>query len=208
MRQQSLNERSGLCMAAVAALALVFGAGTAEAGGYKHKYFGHYAKQYKYHNGAGSVLGALGGEDGKRRPPNPASILLANWQSVIESLGPERLIIGGKSMGGRIASMIADETGVRGLACLGYPFHPPGRLEKLRVDHLQALKTPTLILQGTRDPFGSLEEVPGYPLSPAIRLHWLEDGDHGFTPRKLSSRTETQNWNEAISALAGFAATL
>lgn len=147
-------------------------------------------------------------KDGKRRPPNPASVLLATWQAVIESLGADHLMIGGKSMGGRIASMIADDMGVRGLVCLGYPFHPPGRPEKLRVEHLEALKTPALILQGTRDPFGTKEDVPGYPLSPAIGVHWLEDGDHGFKPRKKSGRTEAQNWAEAIETIAAFATRL
>jgi predicted alpha/beta-hydrolase family hydrolase len=144
-------------------------------------------------------------KDGKRRPPNTAKILLATWQDVISELSAENLIIGGKSMGGRIASMVADEMGVRGLACLGYPFHPPGKPEKLRTEHLAALTTPTLILQGTRDPFGKQGEVEGFTLSSAIRVHWLEDGDHGFKPRKASGRTETQNWDDAISALTGFA---
>ena len=144
-------------------------------------------------------------KDGKRRPPNTAKILLATWQDVILELSAENLIIGGKSMGGRIASMVADEMDVRGLACLGYPFHPPGKPGKLRTEHLAALKTPTLILQGTRDPFGKQGEVEGFTLSSAIRMHWLEDGDHGFKPRKASGRTETQNWDDAISALTGFA---
>ncbi|MEX2449822.1 MAG: alpha/beta fold hydrolase [Rhodospirillales bacterium] len=143
---------------------------------------------------------------GKKRPPNPAGILLETYRAVIERLGPETLVIGGKSMGGRIASMVADETGVRGLACLGYPFHPPGKPEKLRTDHLQTLKTPALFLQGTRDPFGTRDEVPGFALSEAIRVHWLEDGDHGFKPRKASGRSEEQNWLEAVEAMAAFAA--
>lgn len=143
---------------------------------------------------------------GKRAAPDRAAILLETWRAVIGDLGPGRLVIGGKSLGGRIASMVADETGVRGLACLGYPFHPPGRTSTARVAHLKTLRTPALIVQGTRDPFGSRQEVEGYGLSPAIRVHWLEDGDHGFRPRKKSGRTEPQNWNEAIDALAVFLA--
>jgi hypothetical protein len=145
---------------------------------------------------------------GKKRPPNPARVLLETYRSVVEDLGADRLVIGGKSMGGRIASMVADETGVRGLVCLGYPFHPPGKPETLRTDHLQALKTPALFLQGTRDPFGTRDEVPGFALSKAIRVHWLEDGDHGFKPRKASGRSEHGNWREAAEALAAFAAGL
>ena len=102
---------------------------------------------------------AARGRDGGRRPPDRPNVLLDAWQSVIDRLGPERLVIGGKSLGGRMASMIADAAGVRGLVCLGYPFHPPGQPEKLRIAHLHALRTPALILQGTRDSFGARDEV-------------------------------------------------
>jgi predicted alpha/beta-hydrolase family hydrolase len=74
-----------------------------------------------------------------------------------------------------------------GLLCLGYPFHPPGRPEQLRTRHLEALATPALICQGTRDPFGTHDEVETYRLSPAIRVVWLEDGDHDLRPRKAVS---------------------
>ena len=142
--------------------------------------------------------------DGGRRPPDRPNVLLDTWQSVIDRLGPERLVIGGKSLGGRMASMIADAAGVRGLICLGYPFHPPGQPEKLRIAHLRTLRTPALILQGTRDPFGMREETGQFPLSPAIRLHFLEDGDHGFAPRAASGRSERQNWQEALTRLLEF----
>lgn len=146
---------------------------------------------------------------GTRPGPDRHPVLEATWRNAVEELGgPEALVIGGKSMGGRIASMIAEDTGVRGLVCLGYPFHPPGKPAGPRVAHLANLRTPTLIVQGTRDSFGKPDEVAAYPLSPAIRLHWLEDGDHSFKPRKLSGRTEEQNWDEGIEAVAGFAAAL
>ncbi len=147
-------------------------------------------------------------ETGRKRPPDRAPVLIETWKTVIEHFGAERLIIGGKSMGGRIASMVADEESVLGLVCLGYPFHPPGRPEKTRTEHLKSLKTPALFLQGTRDTLGSKDDVAGYALSPAIGLHWLEDGDHGFKPRKKSGRTEAQNWEQAIDAFSAFAASL
>ncbi|HEX9700093.1 MAG TPA: alpha/beta family hydrolase [Acidobacteriota bacterium] len=143
-------------------------------------------------------------ETGKRGGPDRAPVLLESWRGVIDGFDRRRLIIGGKSMGGRIASMVADDAGVRGLVCLGYPFHPPGRPEKLRTEHLAGLQTPTLIVQGTRDPFGNAGEVPGYELSSAIAVHWLEDGDHSFKPRKSSGRTLAQNIEEAVAAIAGF----
>jgi hypothetical protein len=109
-------------------------------------------------------------------------------------------------MGGRIASMVADEAGVIGLVCLGYPFHPPGKAEKTRTGHLENLRTPTLILQGTRDSFGSPEDVRSYRLSAAIRIEWLEDGDHSFKPRVRSGRTEADNVRAAIALAAEFIA--
>ena len=94
-------------------------------------------------------------------------------------------------MGGRVASMIADELfeadRIAGLLCVGYPFHPIGKPEKLRTEHLKSLQTPTLICQGTRDLFGSKDEVGDYDLSPAIQLSWFEDGDHDLKPRKRIS---------------------
>lgn len=147
-------------------------------------------------------------EGGKNRPPDREPVLRDAWLNAIRSIreigGGERLVIGGKSMGGRFASMVADEAGVLGLVCLGYPFHPPGKPESLRVKHLETLKTPALIVQGTRDTFGTREEVEGYALSPAIRVVWMEDGDHSFKPRASSGRTETGNVAGAVEAMAGF----
>ena len=141
---------------------------------------------------------------GKKRPPDREPVLRATWLEVIRSVKADRLFIGGKSMGGRIARLVADEAGVAGLVCLGYPFHPVGKPDQLRIEHLKTIKIPTLIVQGTRDPFGSREEVATYPLSPAVRLHWLEDGDHSFKPRKASGRTHEQNMAEAVAAIADF----
>ena len=107
-----------------------------------------------------------------------------------------------------MASRVADEIGVRGLVCLGYPFHPPGKPERLRVAHLTALRTPALVVQGTRDPFGMPEEVIGYRLAPAIHVHWIDDGDHSLVPRKASGRTKRETWAEAVEAAAAFIAAL
>ena len=123
-----------------------------------------------------------------RKPPPRAETLKPEYIAAIAALkaqGP--LIIGGKSMGGRVASMIADEAHAAGLLCLGYPFHPVGKPTQLRTAHLGGLKTPALIVQGTRDPFGTREEVAGYKLSKAIEILWLEDGDHDLRPRKAVS---------------------
>lgn len=147
-------------------------------------------------------------EGGAKKPPSSQDKLLAEWRAVIARLRrtyPESLVaIGGKSLGGRMASLIADEVGATSLVCLGYPFHPPGRPERLRTAHLAKLRTPTLIVQGTRDSLGNREEVADYALAPSVRFHWAEDGDHNLKPRKASGRSEAQNWTEAISAVVGF----
>jgi uncharacterized protein len=146
-------------------------------------------------------------ETGKGGAPDPPRILTQSFRDAIEEVGgSSRLVIGGKSMGGRIASMVADDAGVIGLVCLGYPFHPPGKPEKMRTAHLENLRTPTLILQGTRDSFGSPEDVRRYKLSAAIRIEWLEDGDHSFRPRARSGRTEADNIRAAIASVAEFIA--
>lgn len=130
--------------------------------------------------------------EGSRQPPPRADKLIPEYQAAIEELevdGP--LVIGGKSMGGRVASMIADDLfaadRIAGLLCVGYPFHPIGKPEKLRTQHLQNMRTPTLICQGSRDQFVSKDEVGEYELSSAIQLAWFEDGDHDLKPRKRIS---------------------
>jgi hypothetical protein len=133
---------------------------------------------------------------GKRAAPDREPILRATWLEVIENLGSgPRLVIGGKSMGGRIASLIADEAGAKGLVCLGYPFHPPGRPELQRVEHLRKLRTPTLIVQGTRDSPGSRAEVSGYDLSPKIGIAWSEEGDHSNHPNAQAG-VRSKTWRK------------
>ena len=141
---------------------------------------------------------------GKAGPPDREPLLRQTYLNVIRSLASERLIIGGKSMGGRIASLVADEARVAGLVCLGYPFHPPGKPQVLRTKHLRDIHTPTLIVQGQRDALGNQQDVAGYELSKNVRIHWLGDGDHSFKPRKASGRSEQQNWQEGVEAVAAF----
>ncbi len=130
---------------------------------------------------------------GERKPPPKAEKTMPEYVAAIDDLGPTNgpLIIGGKSMGGRVASMIADAEfaahRIAGLLCLGYPFHPPGRPQQLRTAHLHELKTPALICQGSRDQFGDRTELSSFGLSDGIELLWLEDGDHDLKPRKSVS---------------------
>ena len=125
---------------------------------------------------------------------------------MIAEHGPAgRLVIGGKSMGGRMASLVADEAGVAGLLVFGFPFHAPGKTAEGRIPHMAALSTPTLIVQGTRDALGNREEVATYDLSPAVELGWIEDGDHSLKPRRASGWTPQQAMDRAVGAAADFA---
>ena len=150
---------------------------------------------------------------GERKPPPKAETVMPEYVAAIDDLGPTDgpLIIGGKSMGGRVASMVADAEfaarRIAGLVCLGYPFHAPGRPEQLRTKHLVGLKTPTLICQGTRDEFGNRYEVGEYGLSDEIEVLWLEDGDHDLKPRKaISGFTTAQHLKTVADAVTAFAA--
>ena len=144
-------------------------------------------------------------EGRKNSAPDRQPVLLEAWRTAIrEQGGGGAVFVGGKSLGGRIASMVADEMGVRGVVCFGYPFHPPGKGQLLRTAHLQELTTPALILQGERDPFGSRQEVSGYRLSPQVRIRWIADGDHSFKPRKSSGVTEADNVRRAVDLAAEF----
>ena len=142
------------------------------------------------------------------KAPDRAPVLLDCYLEVARELGRdhglEALYIGGKSMGGRMASMVADELGVRGVVCFGYPFHPPGQLEKLRTAHLAELRTRCLIVQGTRDTFGTKEEVASYKLSRRIRFHWIDTGDHSLVPLRSSGLDARTALREAEKAVAKF----
>lgn len=145
--------------------------------------------------------------NGGKRPPNPQARLLECWREVwreVNAREPGAWAIGGKSMGGRMASLLADELQPAALVCLGYPFHAAGKPEKPRVEHLAALRTPTLIVQGERDALGNRERVAGYSLSPAIRLLWLEAADHDLKPLKVSGFSHAQHLQRTAEAIAGF----
>ncbi|PPD28113.1 MAG: alpha/beta hydrolase [Hyphomicrobium sp.] len=160
-----------------------------------------------------------GRREGEKRPPPRAERLndeyLAAVGEVLSRLGPgRRLLIGGKSMGGRVASMVADglhhERRIAALVCLGYPFHPPGARtgtevpSVTRTAHLMRLDCPALFVQGERDPFGARSTAKALGLPPSIRFHWVHDGDHDLAPRARSGTTHAANLAEAVRAIAAF----
>ena len=150
------------------------------------------------------------GETGSKAFVPKAERLVDEYRAAVSgALSRAPLLIGGKSMGGRVASLVADELRgagqIAGLVCLGYPFHPPKKPDQLRTAHLQGLSCPALIVQGERDPFGSRGEVEALRLSPAIRFHWAPDGDHDLSPRRSSGHTRAGNLAAAADAVAAFA---
>ncbi|MBN56327.1 MAG: alpha/beta hydrolase [Oceanospirillaceae bacterium] len=146
-------------------------------------------------------------QDGKKRPPDRAPKLIDAYSDLIEALNTP-CVIGGKSMGGRIASMLANGSDVpaqvQGCIALGYPFHPPGKPDNLRTEHLLRLTTPTLIAQGTRDAMGTKEEVLGCGLDKTLELVWLEDGNHDLKPRKASGFTHDAHLEATAKHVADF----
>lgn len=144
---------------------------------------------------------------GKKRPPNRQPELITCFRQVIDEVnGPCALM--GKSMGARMASILAsqatNDSRILGVLALGYPFHPQGKPEKLRTDHLVDIQVPMMIMQGTRDALGNKELVSSLTIPSAIRINWLEDGDHDLKPRVKSGLTHDQHIKQAISQCAEF----
>ena len=145
--------------------------------------------------------------DGVRRPPNQTELLLETWRKVYAEVrakvaGP--LVIAGKSMGGRMASMLADELSVDALLCLGYPFYPAGKVDRPRIEHLADLRTPTLIVQGERDALGAKAIVQQYQLSTVIEFEWLAFADHDLNPLKRSGFTHEHYMARSAQRVIGF----
>ena len=143
-------------------------------------------------------------ESGKRRP-DPPRVLEETWREVIGSVrsSATKVVIGGRSMGGRIASqVVAQGVSADGLVLFAYPLRPPSNPAKLRVAHLPDISIPTLFCSGTRDSFGTAEELTAAASEvPNATLHFLEGADHGFSVLKSSGRSREDVWREATDSL-------
>lgn len=147
--------------------------------------------------------------EGRRRPPPNVEHMvdeMALWCDSVSHRDLPPLWLGGKSMGGRVASMLAARHGAPGLVLCGYPFHPPNKPERLRLAHWPLLRCPTLVVQGSRDPFGTRDDVAGYVLPDTTRMHWLEGGDHDWRPRRASGRRQEALIEEGAAVIASFMA--
>ena len=138
--------------------------------------------------------------DGKKRPPDRAPVLISYLEEMISEHADISvpLFLAGKSMGGRMATMLAENESVSAVFVFGYPFHPPGKPENLRVEHLKEVSTPVHIFQGSRDAMGNSDEVKTYDLSENVQVHWLEDGNHDLKPRKSSGLTQEEHLSTAV----------
>jgi predicted alpha/beta-hydrolase family hydrolase len=154
-------------------------------------------------------------ELGKRYPPDIMPKLIACYKRVINDLTVVDsnqallpLFIGGKSMGSRVAATIASDDDIamliHGVFCIGYPFHPTKKPDKLRLEPLQNTQKSVLILQGDRDTLGSQIEIEQYEVSPLCQTIFLPDGDHSLKPRVKSGHTHQQHIETAVSAIVKF----
>ncbi len=148
---------------------------------------------------------------GPKRPPPRADALIAEFSAALKAVLAAcdgAVLIGGKSMGGRVAAMLSGENldrRVRGVVCLGYPFHPTGKPDQWRLEPLQAARLPVLIAQGERDPFGNRDEVTAVSLPDRVRFVWLVDGDHDLKPRAKAAADWGGNLSLTAAAIAEFA---
>jgi len=146
-------------------------------------------------------------DNGTRRLPERAPKLIAQYAELVASIN-RPMVIGGKSMGGRIASLVAaqscNENNIKGVACLGFPFHPIAKPEKLRIEHFPSIKPDLLIIQGERDVMGNKQEVEGYNLPGNIQWLWLADANHDLKPRVKSGFTHQEHLQQALDKLAVF----
>jgi predicted alpha/beta-hydrolase family hydrolase len=142
---------------------------------------------------------------GKRRPPDRAPKLLAHYSDVLDRLAlSSPYVIGGKSMGGRMATVLATQRDVAGVVVFGYPFHALGKPEKVRVDHFPELSCPVLVCQGERDTMGNVNDVTQYRLAENMSIEWYVDGDHDLKPRKSSGLSHDQHLQAAVNRVSQF----
>lgn len=144
-------------------------------------------------------------QTGRRHPPNKMPMLQDDFMQVLADHKSELpLFVGGKSMGGRVATMLPDFTAVSGIVCLGYPFHPPGKSDKLRTEHLFSITKPVLVIQGERDTFGNRAEVTQYGLPDNIEIAFLAAADHSFVPLRSTNIDPNEHLRSAATRMTRF----
>lgn len=174
------------------------------AGSNVHDPFGTYACRTLAERGVRAIRFQFPYQEAKRKSPDRPSTLEATWRAVIEAVRDgSRLVIGGRSMGGRIGSMVVAQDGsADALALFAYPLHPPGKPGQRRVEHLPQISVPTFFCSGTSDAFGSPDELrEAAALVKGSSIHFLDGADHGFATKKASGRTKDEVWDEAVDAM-------
>jgi len=175
------------------------------AGSNVHDPFGTYACRELSSRGVSGVRMQFPYQEAGKKSPDRPEVLEATWRSLIDALRPAagRLVVGGRSMGGRIASqVVAQGVAVDAVALFAYPLHPPGKPERARDAHLAAITVPALFCSGTNDAFAAPEELRvAAGKTPHGAVHLMEAGDHGFNAPKSSGRSRTDVWAEAVEAM-------
>lgn len=167
--------------------------------------FGKYACRALTNAGLATVRFHFPYQEAGRHSPDPPQFLDATWRGVVElvRLRPGRIVVAGRSLGGRVGSIaVAEGLTAHAVALFAYPLHPPGRPDNRRVDHLPQLAVPTLFCSGTNDAFASPDELrEAAALVPNATVHLLEHADHGFNVSRASGRTREDVWAEAADTV-------
>ena len=179
------------------------------AGSNIHDPFGVYAARALASHGVTTVRFQFPYMEAGKRGPDRPPVLEATWRAVIDAVRDPntRAVVGGRSMGGRIASMVAasPEVGVDAVALFAYPLHPPGKPAQLRTGHFRTVKAPTLFVSGTNDAFATPEELRAAAKQlKKAKLHFLDRADHGFAVPKSSGRTREDVWSEVVDVFVAW----
>ena len=173
------------------------------AGGNMHADFISYFHQQIAQNGFACMKFNFPYSQAGRKSPDPQPVLIASYKKAIEAMPMDRVVIGGKSMGGRIASYVADDERVVGLLFLGYPLHPPGKPDQLRDQHLYSIRKPMFFASGTKDPFARMDLLKSTiaRIGKASTLHLIPEGGHSFEVPKNSGISKEQIYNRVLEAI-------
>jgi len=182
------------------------------AGSNVHDPFGAYAARELARHGVTTLRFQFPSMEAGRRYPDRPPVLEAAWRAAIEAARGDgaRLVAGGRSMGGRIASqVVAQGVPVDALALFAYPLHPPGKPQQMRDAHLPSVGPPTLFCSGTNDAFATPDELRATAKKMRrATVHLLESADHGFAAPKASGRIRQDVWAEAVTTMVAWLATL
>lgn len=200
--RDGIYESSGILLgpATKSALGIVIAHG---AGGNMNTQFIDFFHQAFAHAGYPSLKFNFFYSEAKRKYPDSQPLLMKCFEKAIAAMSQDRLIIGGKSMGGRIASYVAEDPRVAGLLFLGYPLHPPGKIDQLRDQHLYDIGKPMLFVSGTKDPFARIDLLQRTlkKIGPLATSYLVEGGGHSLEVRRKRDQSSIEILDTAATAI-------